>query len=86
MSLIDADQLRKFYIQETPSGSINGSNTGFTLTQAPLEEAAVLVFLDGQLQLFGTEISLSGVTLTFTTAPATGQKLLVQYVQKKGGS
>lgn len=86
MALLDAEQFKRFYVFEVPTGTVNGSNTNFSLSQAPLEDAAVIVMLDGLIQDLITEYSISGTTITFVTAPAVGQKVLVQYVQKKGGS
>jgi hypothetical protein len=64
---------------ETPTGTVNGSNTSFTLAFTPDDPAGVRVFLDG---LRETAFSLSGTTITMTTAPATGQSLTVDYTKK----
>lgn len=84
MSRLDAQSLKKFWVDETPSGTINGSNLVFTLAETPLENEAVDVFLDGLKQIPGTDYSVSGVTITFTTAPAIGQTLRVEYIRAKG--
>jgi hypothetical protein len=86
MSLLDANQLKRFWITEVPSGTVNGSNVTFTLSQTPIENDAVLVFLDGLKQKQTTDYSISGTTITFVTAPAIAQIVEVEYVQKKGGS
>lgn len=86
MSQLDAQQLNRFWITEVPSGTINGSNVTFTLSQEPLEVDSVAVFLNGLKQKKTTDYSISGTTITFVVAPATAQVLEVQYVQKKGGS
>lgn len=67
---------------ETPSGAINGSNTAFTLSSAPEEGDAVLVFLDGLKLKKTTDYSISGTTLTMVTAPAIAQELTVHYLIK----
>lgn len=85
MSRIQAKHLLKFWKAETPSGTVNGSNKVFTLSQLPLENDAVLVFLNGILQTLTTDYTLSNQTLTFVTAPALGQSVRVQYVQFTGG-
>jgi hypothetical protein len=85
MSRVQAKNLTKFWKIEAPSGTINGSNKVFTLSQKPLENDATLVFLDGLLQTETTDYTLSNSTLTFVTAPALGQSVRVQYVQYSGG-
>lgn len=67
---------------ETPSGTINGSNTVFTLSAAPEEADAVLVFLDGLKLKQTTDYSISGTTLTMVVAPSVAQELTVQYLKK----
>lgn len=84
MSRIDAKFLKKFWVKETPSGSINGSNTAFTLSQAPLENESVELFLDGLYLVEGVDYTLSSVTITMTTAPVVGQTLKAQYVRNQG--
>lgn len=61
--------------QEQPSGTVNGSNVTFTLSAAPISSKAISVFLDGLLCKQTTHYSLSGSTITFVTAPATGQSV-----------
>ena len=62
-----------------PSGTINGTNTVFTLSVAPLSGQPVLVFLGGVLQNPGVsnDYTISGSTITFNTAPSTGPVLVV---------
>ena len=84
MSRLDAQSLKKFWVDETPSGTINGSNTVFTLAQTPVENDAVDVYVDGLKQTAGTDYSVSGVTITMTTAPAIGQTLRAEYIRAKG--
>lgn len=66
-------------VQETPSGTVNGSNVTFTLSFTPGTAGALLCHLDGQLQTLTTDYTRSGVTLTMIAAPATGQILVCQY-------
>jgi hypothetical protein len=63
--------------QAAPSGSINGSNTSFTLSPTPTASADVNCFLNGiqQQQGSGNDYTISGATITYLTAPATGSKL-----------
>jgi hypothetical protein len=69
-----------FVVRETPTGTINGSNTTFTLANTPLSGTEV-VFLNGILQDAGAgnDYTISGGTITFLTAPATGDKIRVNY-------
>ena len=57
-------------IVQTFSGT--GSQTTFTLSQAPGVVAALLVSIGGVNQTAGVDYTLSGTTLTFTTAPVAG--------------
>ena len=69
-----------FADNETPSGTINGSNTAFTLANTPNPTASLKVSLNGFLQsASGVDYSLSGTTITFNTAPRTGSILRVSY-------
>lgn len=86
MSLIDAQQLHRFWIKESPTGTIDGVNTVFTLSQEPVENDAVELTLDG-LDLIPTDdYYISGVTITMVVAPAIGQTLRANYIQKHGGT
>lgn len=64
--------------QSAPSGSINGSNTSFTLSPTPAASANVNCFLNGlqQQQGSGNDYTISGATITYLTAPPTGSKLI----------
>jgi len=66
--------------QETPSGTINGVNQTFTLSQAPDSAAGLSVFIAGVHQP-PNQWSVSGTTLTFGSGfqPATAQSLVVVY-------
>lgn len=68
-----------FVTRETPSGTVNGSTTAFTLANTPTGGTEE-VYLDGQLQEPGGEdYSISGTTVTFVAAPLTGQRIRVNY-------
>lgn len=56
---------------ETPSGSVNGSNTDFTLSHTPTANTLHL-YLNGVFQTPGVDYNLSGTTITFITAPDAG--------------
>lgn len=69
-----------FVVREVPSGSINGSNTAFTLAFTP-QAGSEHVFLNGILQESGAgnDYTISGSTITYLSAPQTGDKLHVSY-------
>ena len=69
------------YEQETPSGSINGSNTAFTLAFTPTANSAVQVYLDGVFQEQTVDYTISGANLTFTEAPSLGQTMKAVYTR-----
>jgi hypothetical protein len=63
--------------QGAPTGTINSSNTSFTLSPTPTVAANVNCFLNGlqQRQGAGNDYTISGATITYLTAPATGSTL-----------
>lgn len=63
--------------RETPSGTVNGSNTSFTLANTP--PSGIDLFQDGIYLTPTTDYSVSGTTITMVTAPATGQSLYAVY-------
>jgi hypothetical protein len=69
-----------FVDRETPAGTINGSNTVFTLANTPVA-GSEHVLLDGieRDPGAGNDYTISGVTITFATAPISGRKLRVSY-------
>lgn len=64
---------------EVPTGTVNGSNTVFTLSTTPVANASVIMVLDGVTQTNGTDYTVSGTTVTFTTAPTTGTEVVAIY-------
>lgn len=61
-----------------PTGAINGSNTVFTLPGTPT--IICLIFRNGILQQGGgVDYTLSVATVTFVTAPLTGDTVLAVY-------
>ncbi len=53
------------------TGLVNGINKIFTLGATPLSPLDVIVTLGGSVMQQGVDYTLSGVTITFTTAPLT---------------
>jgi hypothetical protein len=69
-----------FVVRETPTGLINGSNTTYTLANTPIV-GTEQVYLNGILQEpgAGNDYTISGLTITYLTAPLTGDRLRVTY-------
>lgn len=67
-------------VRETPTGTVNGVNAAFVLANTPaanMEE----VYLNGLLQEGGGEdYTLVTATVTFVSAPATGDRIRVNYM------
>lgn len=65
---------------EVPGGAVNGANETFTLADAPSPSASLMLFRNGVLQQAGgNDFTLIGSTITFATAPETGDILLAYY-------
>lgn len=78
-----ADALRalltSFVENEVPSGTINSSNVTFTIANTPIV-GSVQLFQNGmRLKGGGVDYSISGGTITFVTAPMTGDLLTSDY-------
>ncbi len=69
-----------FAIRETPSGTINGSNTAFTLASTPIVWTET-VFLNWLQQNVTEDYTISGSTITYITAPVAGDILRVTYIK-----
>lgn len=66
------------------SGTINGSNTTFTVSQGAYLSGSLKVYLNGQLQTQGTsedwdETTPASGTFDFNTAPVSGDLITVEY-------
>lgn len=71
------------WIQETPSGLINGVNLVYTLSAPAKQAASTFVFLTG-LFVPPAAYSVVGSTVTFVVAPAISSVLTVAYIRKTG--
>lgn len=69
-------------VRESPSGSINGSNTTFTLANTPVT-GSEQVFLNGILQEpgSGNDYTISGASITYLSAPVAGDRIRVTYLK-----
>ncbi|MBI3665017.1 MAG: hypothetical protein HY236_02135 [Acidobacteria bacterium] len=65
----------------TPSGTIDGTNTVFTLSPGPSPAASLVLTRNGVVQKTGIDYTLAGGTITFTAAatPQAGDALLAWY-------
>lgn len=61
--------------QEQVSGTVNGSNVTFTVSQTPISADSFQLYQDGVLLRVTTHYTRSGTTITMVTAPETGQEL-----------
>lgn len=62
-----------------PVGVKNGVNKVFTLPTVPNPKGSLMLFLDGLLQTQGTDYTLSGTTITYTTAPMVADTHIAWY-------
>ena len=71
-----------FVIRETPAGVLNGVNTTFTLANTPVTGSEE-VYLNGILQEPGgtDDYTISGLTITYNTAPISTDRLRVSYIK-----
>lgn len=68
-------------VSETPTGTINGSNTAFTVVHTP-----TFLILNGAVYTQGVDYTLSGLSVTMTIAPVTGSVFRSYYGSVLGGS
>jgi len=68
-----------FYTGEIPVGSINDSNTAFTLANSPKPAGSIEVTLNGAELSVNTDYTLSGDDLTLLIAPPTGSIIKCDY-------
>ena len=70
------------------SGSINGSNCDFIVSNQKFDSGTLLVYLNGQLQTQGSDDDWIGTSaslgvFTFVRAPTVGDKIICQYLSKE---
>lgn len=63
---------------ETPTWTINGSNTAFTLANTP-SASSEKVYLNGVRQQRGWDYTISTAIITFTSAPIPWDIILTDY-------
>lgn len=65
---------------ETPTGTVDGSNTIFTLSATPVSSTIVVPFVNGVAQRITDDFTISTNTVTFVTPPTTSSNLMVLFV------
>jgi len=72
----------EYIVNETPIGDVDGMNTDFALVNTP-EAGTLQVYLNGMLQDPGmtNDYTISGSTVTFNSAPLTGDKVRAGYIK-----
>lgn len=68
-----------FVDDETPTGTVNGTNKDFVLAHAPNPTASLKVFVNGQKMKLTDDYTLSGQTISFVTVPPTTSLILCDY-------
>lgn len=69
-----------FFENEVPSGTVNGSNTTFTLANTPNPATSLELKVNGVYQKAGGEdYTLTDDTIEFVVAPPTSSILLASY-------
>ena len=73
------------------SGTINGANTTFTVSESEYATGTLKVYLNGQLQIQGTsedwdETTPGSGTFDFNTAPESGDEVTVEYSKSNSGA
>ena len=63
---------------ETPSGAVDDANVTFTLANTPIT-GSVKVFQNGIRLKVSIDYTISGTTITFVTAPTTGDTVICDY-------
>ena len=74
------------WVSEAPAGVINGINTVFTTTSAPIDPNATELYLDGIFQRPGIDYTMVGNTITFAVAPAVAQDIWIKYLSANSGT
>lgn len=81
MALIEGKYLASLFVQEAPTGAIDGVNVTFNLGFVPAVGAAVNLFLDGVKLRTPFHYSIAGQVITMVDAPILGQDLEANYIK-----
>jgi hypothetical protein len=75
----DSHDVDIFVDDETPTGTIDGLNTDFTLSVDPNPDASLRLYINGICQYRTLHYTLSGLTITFINAPIPGDLIRAWY-------
>ena len=82
---VGADQLSANLVSFTNDVFVgDGSTVAFTLSETPPNANSVMVFVDGILQKSSSNYSISGSTLTFTSAPDASAEVEARHFGLRG--
>lgn len=84
MAKIDGLWLKNIVEQEVPTGAIDGVNTSFTLSSAPNYPKSVFLYANNMILRQTSDYSVTGVNITFVTAPPSGTQLYAIYLKENG--
>ena len=78
-----SDEMKSYTVDEFTG---DGSTVAFTLSETPYSASALLVVIDGIVQKPGASANytVSGSTLTLTSAPASGQEIEARHLGVRG--
>lgn len=65
--------------QEVPGGTIDGSNTAFTIGNTPISSSYFTLYVNGVYQRLGQDYTRTGINITMIVAPSVGQQLDAVY-------
>jgi len=68
-----------FWVEETPVGSVNGSNKTFTLSGSPNPVGSVELEVNGQTVTYTDDFTISGDTLTTVYAYPNETLIRIRY-------
>lgn len=87
-SLTSSAAYANFIDDETPAGTVNGTNAVFTLANTPVPSSDVSLYRNGVLVAVGVDYTMAGSTMTFSAnaVPQTGDELAVYYRTAGTGS
>jgi hypothetical protein len=87
-SLTSSAAYANFIDDETPTGTVNGTNAVFTLANIPVPSSDVSLYRNGVLLAIGVDYTMAGNTMTFSAnaVPQTGDELAAYYRTAGTGS
>ena len=81
MSLFNGKWFSNIFVQEGLTGTVNGVNDTFTVSNNPIFTSAIMIFINGVYLTPTVHYSVSGNTITFVTPPAAGQVPRAVYIR-----